>query len=116
MILLKPILKEPEFHFLVHREVITFVPRISVILADMAEADKLTNVYQPSSSKRLCASCLVSKDDLNNMDLVKTLSRTSHNMNEVIENDEAHNNSLHPESNIFWELRYKFIVCLFVNV
>src|SRR5947209_20149722 len=100
MILLRLILKKPEFHFLVHREVITFVLRISVILADMAEADKLTNVYQPSLLKRLCASCLVFKDDLNNMDLVETLLRTLYNIKKVIENDKAHNNSLHPESNI----------------
>ena len=93
-------------------EVITFVPWISVILADMAEADKLTNVYQPSSSKKPCASCLVSKDDLNNMDLIEISPRTPYNMRKAIENDEAHDNSIHPEPNVFWKLRYKIIINL----
>lgn len=111
-ILLKLILEEPELHFLVCHEVITFVPQISVILADMAEADKLTNVYQPSSSKKPCASCLVSKDDLNNMGLIEISPRTPYNMRKAIENDEAHDNSIHPEPNVFWKLRYKIIINL----
>jgi len=78
----------------------------------MAEADKLTNVYQPSSSKKPCASCLVSKDDLNNMGLIEILSRTFYNMRKVIENNETHDNLIYPEPNVFWKLRYKIIINL----
>jgi len=50
-ILLKPIVEEPELHFVVRGNIITFIPRISIIIADMAEADKFANVYQPASSR-----------------------------------------------------------------
>ncbi|CAG8699033.1 5890_t:CDS:2, partial [Ambispora gerdemannii] len=104
-ILLKPILEGPELHFVVRHNAITFVPRISVILADMAEAYKFTNVYQPSTSKRPCGSCLILKDDLNNTELTNILPRTSYNMKQVISNGQAHENSIHTEHNIFWEIR-----------
>ena len=105
-ILLQPILEGPELHFVVRHNAITFVPRISVILADMVEAYKFTNVYQPSTSKRPCGSCLISKDDLNNTELTHTLPRTSYNMKQAISNGQAHKNSIHTEHNIFWEIRY----------
>ena len=44
-ILLKPILNCPELQFVVHHNVISFIPRISVILADLAEVNKFTNIY-----------------------------------------------------------------------
>jgi hypothetical protein len=31
-------------------------------------------------------------------------------MKEAIENDKAHENSIHPEPNVFWKIRYKLIV------
>ena len=105
-ILLKPILEEPELHFLVCHEVITFVPQVSVILADMAEADKLTNVYQPSSSKKPCGTCLTSKEDLNSTSLTHIIPRTPQNMKEAISNDQAYEVSIHLKPNIFWDIRY----------
>jgi len=103
-VLIEPILRSPELYFVIRGEAVAFTPRISVILADMPEADKYTNVYQPSSSKRPCGSCLVLKNDLNNTEL-NILPRTIHNMKQAIENDEAHEHSIHPEPNIFWQLR-----------
>ena len=87
VILFVPILDGPELHFVVYNNVITFVPRISVILADMAEANKFTNVYQPSSSKKPCGTCLTSKEDLNSTSLTHIISRTPQNMKEAIFND-----------------------------
>src|SRR5205085_7313576 len=59
MILLKPIIEGPELHFVIRGSIITFVPRISTIIADMLEANKFANVYQPASSTKPCAKCLV---------------------------------------------------------
>ena len=84
---------------------ITFVPRISVILANMAEAYKFTNVYQSSTSKRPCGICLVSKDDLNNTELLDIIPRTPQNMKQVIDNNQTHENSIHTKSNIFWKIK-----------
>jgi hypothetical protein len=81
-ILLQPIVEEPELHFVVRNNIVTFIPRISMIIADLAEADKITNVYQPSSSRRPCHSCLVSRDDLNNVNLNNVFSRTPNNMSD----------------------------------
>ena len=105
-ILLRPIVDKPELNFVVRDEIVTFIPRISTILADLAEADKIANVYQPSTSKRPCHSCLVSKDDLNNIKLNNTSPRTPNNMIKAINNGEAQDNSIHPEVNAFWEIGY----------
>ena len=72
----------------------------------MAEAYKFTNVYQSSTLKRPCGSCLISKDDLNNTELTHTLPRTSYNMKQAISNGQVHENLIHTEHNIFWEIRY----------
>jgi hypothetical protein len=106
-ILLRPIVDGPEFHFAVCGNIVTFVPRISMILADLAEANKIANVYQPSTSKRPCYSCLVSKDDLNNLNIKNILPRTPKNMRHAIYNNETQYYSIHPEINAFWELRYE---------
>lgn len=108
-ILFTPILDGPELHLVVRHNIIPFVPRVSVILADMAEANKFTNVYQPSSSKRPCVSCLTSKEDLNNIDVTHIILRTPQNMREEIANNQAHENSIHTETNLFWKIRYQLI-------
>jgi hypothetical protein len=53
-ILLKPIVEGPELHFVIQGNIVTFIPRISIIIADMAEANKFANIYQPSTTKRPC--------------------------------------------------------------
>ena len=74
----------------------------------MAEGNKFTNVYQPSTSKRPCSTCLVVKEDLNNLMLLNIDYRTPYNMKEVIELDIAQEYSVHNEENIFWKIRYQF--------
>ena len=56
-------------YFVVKNEIHPFTPKISVILADMAEAAAFTVTYLPSTSKRPCGFCLISNEDLNNMSL-----------------------------------------------
>jgi hypothetical protein len=71
----------------------------------MTEAYKFTNVYQLSTSKRPCSICLVSKNNLNNTELSDIIPRTPQNMKQVIDNDQAHENSIHTKSNIFWKIK-----------
>ena len=68
-ILLSPILNQNDMHFVVNHEVHVFTPKISVILADMAEAGTFTATYLLSTSKHPCFHCLINNSDLNNMSL-----------------------------------------------
>ena len=104
-ILLKPIVEEPELHFVVRDNIIIFIPQISMILADLQEANKISNIYMPSNLQRPCYSCLVSKDNLNNIKNLNTLSRTPNNMKQVIDNGESNYYSIHLEINVFWKIR-----------
>ena len=56
-------------YFVVKNNICTFTPKLSVILADMAEAGIFTATYLPSTSKRPCSHCLIDNDNLNNMAL-----------------------------------------------
>jgi hypothetical protein len=84
-----------------------------MILADMAEANKMANVYQPSSSKWPCYSCLVSKDDLNNLKLEDLTYRTPITMKEAVDMNRASEYSLHSENNLFWDIRYLRIILIY---
>ena len=106
-ILLKPIIEGPELHFVIRGRIITFIPRISTIIADMLEANKFANVYQPASSAKPCAKCLVSRDDLNNTNLTSIILRTPNTMKQAINNGNDLSYSIHPETNAFWSLRYE---------
>ena len=78
-----------------------------MLLADLLEASKMANVYQSSASRSPCYSCLVSRDDLKNINLTNISSRTPNSMKKVIEDGEGKYYSIHPEPNAFWEIRYK---------
>ena len=69
-ILLSPILNKNDMYFVVKNEIHLFTPKISVILADMAEAATFTTIYLPSTSRRSCHFCLTSNEDFNNMTLI----------------------------------------------
>src|SRR5881275_391032 len=51
-ILLSPILNRTDMYFVVKNEIQLFTPKISVILADLAEAVTFTATYLPSTSKK----------------------------------------------------------------
>src|ERR1043166_151572 len=88
-------------YFTVNNEIHPFMPKISVILADMAEAGAFTATYLPSTSKRPCCYCLIHNKDLNNMELSHIIPRTSENMREVIDKEQANEFSVHEEFNYF---------------
>ena len=84
-ILLTPILNRENMFFIVNTQIYAFTPKISVILADMAEVGAFTITYLPSTTKRPCCNCLVMREDLNNMSLSSIISRTSENMKNAID-------------------------------
>jgi len=90
-------------YFVVKNEVRPFTPKISVILADLAEAATFTATYLPSTSKRPCCFCLVDNENLNNMALTNVDMRTPETMKEAIDMNQANELSLHTDFNFFWE-------------
>ncbi|CAG8735635.1 11309_t:CDS:1, partial [Ambispora leptoticha] len=103
-ILLKPIADEPEIHYIMRGNIITFIPRISTIIAYLVEAQKFTNVYQPSFTRKPCPKCLVSRDNLNNTNLTSMISRTPNTMRQAICSGNDLDYSIHPENNAFWDI------------
>jgi hypothetical protein len=104
-IMLRPILKLKEMEFTINSKQITFVPRISMFLADMLEANAITCTYKSANCRMPCPNCTVLNEDLNNMNLLKQsiILRTPKSMNLVIQQKEAHNYSIHNQKNIFWK-------------
>jgi len=102
-ILLSPILNKTDMYFVVKNEIQPFTPKISVILADMAEAATFTSTYLPSTSKRPCYFCLISNEDFNNMALTNVILRTSEKMKEAIDINQANELSIHTDFNFFWK-------------
>src|ERR1044071_7026517 len=88
-------------HFVVNHEVHVFTLKISVILADMAEARTFTATYLPSTSKHPCFHCLINNSDLNNMSLSNVVLRTLQQMQEVIDMNQAQEFSVHEDFNIY---------------
>ena len=100
-ILLSPILNKNDMYFVIRNEVYPFTPKISVILADMTEANTFTMTYLPSTSRRPCYCCLVDNNDLNNMELSNISLRTPENMKKIINKNQANKFSIHKEFNFF---------------
>src|SRR3954451_9047002 len=102
-ILLTPILNQHDMHFIVKNEIQLFTPKVSVILADLAEAATFTATYLPSTSRRPCCFCLISNKDLNNMALNHVDIRTPKKMKEAIDTNRANELSIHTDFNFFWK-------------
>ena len=92
-------------YFVIKNKVCAFTPKISVILADMAEAGTFTATYLPSTFRQPCYCCLISNKDLNNMSLTNINLRTPENMNEAINTNQSKEVSIHTEFNFFGNLR-----------
>ena len=90
-------------YFVIKNEIHSFTPKISVIIANMAEAATFTSTYLPSTSKRPCHFCLISNEDLNNMALTHVDLRTSEEMKEVTDINQARELSIHTDFNFFWK-------------
>ena len=90
-------------YFVVKNEVQQFTPKISVIIADLAEAATFTATYLPSTSKRPCCFCLIGNEDLNNMTLPSVDLRTPEKMKAAINENQASQLSIHTDFNFFWK-------------
>ena len=104
-IMLRPLLEKPDaLYFGIKGQVKIFAPRISYFLADMLEADEITATYKSSRCKMPCHTCMVLRNDLNNMNL--TLEnmplRTHRNMQEII-STQGKDFSIHSVTNSFWK-------------
>src|SRR5436190_16228878 len=104
-ILISLILNQNDMYFVVKNEIHIFTPKISVILADLAEAATFTATYLPSTSRRPCCFCLISNEDLNNMSLTNVIMRTPEKMREAIDLNQANELSIHADFNFFWKFK-----------
>jgi hypothetical protein len=105
-IMLQPLLEKPDaLYFGIKGRELTFAARISFFLADMLEADEVTATYKYARCKMPCHTCMVSLNDLNNMDLSpeNMPSRTHGNMQEIVKNGQGKEFSVHPVENAFWK-------------
>lgn len=106
-IMLWPLMEKPDaLYFGVKGQAMTFAARISCFLADMLEADDVTATYKASNCKMPCHTCMVPQNDLNNMDLEPENMplRTHENMQEVKENGQGKEYSVHHVENAFWKI------------
>ena len=91
-------------YFGIKGQQMTFAVRISFFITDMLEDDEVTATYKSSRCKIPYHTCMVSQSDLNNMNIVleNMLSRTPKNMQEVIQNGQEKDFSVHSTKNAFW--------------
>ena len=102
-ILLSPIMNQNDMYLVVQNKIHPFTPKLSVILADMAEVGAFTATYLPSTSKRPCYYCLINNEDLNNMALSHIDLQTPEKMKLAISENQASEFSIHKEFNYFWD-------------
>jgi hypothetical protein len=105
-IMLGPLLERPDgLYFGVWGRPMIFAARISVFLADMLEANDVTATYKTARCKMPCHNCMISRDDLNNMNVIPEdiASRTPENMQQVISEGRSKDFSVHNVENVFWK-------------
>ena len=106
--MLQPLLKKPDaLYFRINKErELTFAARILFFLADMLEVDEVTATYKYARCNKMpCHTCMVSLNDLNNMDLSSENmpSRTYGNMQKIVKNGQGKEFSVHSVENAFWK-------------
>jgi len=91
---------------LMNNESIWFYPRISVIIADWPEASTFCLTYKSSNSNLPCHFCLVTKNNLANINLLSsdTEPRSHQNMYNHFENNTEKSVSIESVYNFFWDV------------
>lgn len=103
-IMLRPLLEKPDaLHFGIRGRVMIFAARISFFLADMLEADEVTATYKSANCRMPCHTCMILRDNLNQMALEQAPLRTHENMQQVIDADQGKDYSIHHTKNAFWK-------------
>jgi len=71
----------------------------------MLEADEVTATYKAARCKMPCHVCMVLRDNLNNMNLASEDMnlRTPENMQQIINEGQGKNFSVHNVENAFWK-------------
>jgi len=106
-LLLDPILSlENGLDLTLNNETIWFFPRISVVIADWPEAATYCLTYKSTMSKFPCHFCLVSRDDIANINLQNNeiVSRTHNNMRLNYNQNSESSVCIEDVYNIFWDL------------
>lgn len=106
-VLLYPLLKSDNgIDLTISGKTFWFFPRVSVVISDWPEASMFCLTYKAYNSSHPCHFCLVSKDNLNKINLQdnETELRTHENMIEHFEQDTNHSVSIETISNFFWNL------------
>lgn len=110
-ILFDPIYKQYEDGTIlkINKNYIWCILKLSLIISDLPEASAFCTTYKSWNSKSPCHTCLVEKENLNNMNLSSEniLLRTPDLMKQGLRdgNDKAY--SIHPIKNIFWKFKYE---------
>jgi Plavaka transposase len=83
-----------------------FIPKISIIIADWPEASAFCLTYKSSNSNNPCHFCLVTRDNLANINLLEEniILRTHKNMKENLHLNLERSVSIENISNFFWSL------------
>jgi len=91
---------------LINNENIWFYPRISVIIADWPEAATFCLTYKSSNSNFPCHFCLVTRNNLANIDLLPSDMelRTHESMRQYFEDHDEKLASIESISNFFWSV------------
>lgn len=107
-VLLKPILelKDSGIDLTLNDQTIWFFPRISVVIADWPEAATFCLTYKSPMSSFPCHFCLVSKDNLANINLHtdEMEIRTHDNMQDCFDQDLNKSVCIENVPNFFWKL------------
>jgi hypothetical protein len=106
-LLLDPIISlKTGVDLLINNESIWFYPRISVIIADWPEASTFCLTYKSSNSKLPCHFCLVTRDNLANINLLSSdiKPRTHQNMCNYFEENTEKSVCIESVHNFFWNI------------
>jgi hypothetical protein len=106
--LLGPLLKlhKKGIDLTLNNETIWFYPQISIIISDWPEAATYCLTYKSSMSNHPCHFCLVTRDNLAdlNLQINDITTRTHFNMQEHFNQGTANSVSIENISNFFWKL------------
>jgi len=104
--LLEPVFLKDGIDLSINDENIWFYPRISVIIADWPEASTFCLTYKSSMSNFPCHFCLISRDDLANINLLPSdiELRTHEEMHRFFNNSDEKLVSIESVPNFFWNM------------
>ena len=104
-ILLEPLISlENGINLSINDKTIWFFPKVFVVIADWPEAATFCLTYKSLNSNNLCHTCLVTKNNLSNIKLLKKdmISRSHKNMTESLQLNLEKSVSIESVSNYFW--------------